>query len=99
MLLTTRDNSLKSSSLILKRHWQEMQSSAMDNKFKVGQMVDFVPSQAGIAAPVWAYKILRLLPHDGGDRLYQIKTISEAFERIAKECELVRSSRSVVAYL
>ena len=70
----------------------------MANKFRVGQMVDFVPSQADVESPCWAYKILRLLPHDKGDRLYQIKTISEAFGRIAKECELVRLSGSVVAY-
>ncbi len=95
-LLTTHAKLLKSSPLILQRHWQEMRSLAVDNKFKVGQMVDFVPSQAAIPRPVRAYKILRLLPHDGGDRLYRIKTISEAFERIAKECELVRSSPGVV---
>ena len=61
-------------------------------------MVDFVPLEAGTVPPAWAYKILRLLPHDKGDRLYQIKTISEAFERVAKECELVHLSGSVVAY-
>ena len=75
-----------------------MQSLAMDNKFRVGQMVNLIPSQPGMAPPAWAYKILRLLPDDGSDRRYQIKTICEAFERIAKECELVPSSRSVLAY-
>ena len=39
-----------------------------------------------------AYKILRLLPREGGQHLYRIKTIAEAFERIAKENELVRSA-------
>ncbi len=61
------------------------------HKFKVGQMVDFVPSRAGVPAPVRTYKILRLLPHEGGERLYRIKTIAEAFERVAKESELARS--------
>jgi hypothetical protein len=70
----------------------------MDNKFRVGQMVDFVPSQAGIAPTAMAYKILRLLPNDGSGRRYQIKTIREAFERVAQECELVLRTGSVVAY-
>jgi hypothetical protein len=59
--------------------------------YKVGQMVDFVPSRTGVPASVRAYKILRLLPHEGGERLYRIKTIAEAFERVAKESELVRA--------
>jgi hypothetical protein len=32
-----------------------------------------------------------LLPQEGGEPLYRIKTIAEAFERIMKESELVRS--------
>lgn len=59
--------------------------------FKVGQMVDFVPSRAGVPASVRAYKILRLLPHERGERLYRIKTIAEAFDRVAKESELTQS--------
>jgi hypothetical protein len=62
------------------------------HKFKVGQMVDFVPSRAGVPASVRAYKILRLLPHERGERLYRIKTIAEAFERVAMESELVGST-------
>jgi len=61
-------------------------------KFKVGQMVDFVPSQRGLAASARSYKIMRLLPTEGGERLYRIKTIAEAFERIARESELLRVS-------
>jgi hypothetical protein len=66
-----------------------------NHKFKVGQMVDFVPSQRGLAASARSYKILRLLPHEGGERLYRIKTIAEAFERIARESELLRTSSPV----
>lgn len=64
-------------------------------KFKVGQMVDFVPSQRGMAASARSYKVLRLLPSEGGERLYRIKTIAEAFERIARESELLRTSSPV----
>ena len=63
-----------------------------NHKYKVGQMVDFIPSHAGAAASSRAYKILRLLPREAGQHLYQIKTIAEACERIAKESELMRSA-------
>lgn len=62
-----------------------------NHQFKVGQMVDFVPSRAGVPASARAYKILQLVPHDVGERQYRIKTIAEAFERVAKESELTRS--------
>jgi hypothetical protein len=53
-------------------------------------MVDFYPSKRGVPASARSYKILRLMPADGGDRLYRIKTIAEAFDRVARESELVR---------
>ena len=61
-----------------------------NHKFRVGQAVEFNPSpRIGVPASVREYKILRLLPHESGERLYRIKTITEPFERIAKESELV----------
>jgi hypothetical protein len=62
------------------------------HKYKVGQMVDLIPSNIGVTSSRRGYKILRLLPREGGQHLYRIKTIAEAFERIAKENELVRSA-------
>jgi hypothetical protein len=65
------------------------------HKFKVGQMVAFVPSKSGVPASARSYKVLSLLPTEGGERLYRIKTIAEAFERIARESELLRTSSPV----
>ena len=62
-----------------------------NHKFKVDQVVDFIPSHLGFPAVNRAYKNVRLLPREGGEHLYRIKTIAEAFERIAKESELVYS--------
>jgi hypothetical protein len=59
-----------------------------NHKFRVGQAVDFNPSRVGVPASLREYKILRLLPHEGGEPLYRIKSIVEPFERIAKESEL-----------
>jgi hypothetical protein len=36
----------------------------------------------------WQYKIVRLLPPDGSDLLYRIKSSGETFERIAREQDL-----------
>ena len=60
------------------------------HKFKVGQFVDYNAGRLGMSASALQYKILRLLPAEGGDLLYRIKSIGEAFERVAKERELAR---------
>ena len=60
------------------------------HKYKIGQVVDFNPSpRIGVPASSREYKILRLLPIEKGEKLYRIKTISEPYERIARESELV----------
>ena len=64
-----------------------------DAKFKVGQMVDFSPNRSAVPASGREYKIVRLLPDEGGQRQYRIKTIAEQFERVAKESELSRRSQ------
>jgi hypothetical protein len=60
----------------------------MHHKFKVGQLVDYNPGRVGMPASSWQYKILRLLPAEGSDLLYRIKSPGETFERVAKEREL-----------
>ena len=74
------------------------------HKFKVGQMVDYAPSRTGMSASSRGYKIVRLLPREGVDILYRIKSAGETFERVAKEQDLTfrtapslkqRSSRTV----
>jgi len=62
------------------------------HKFKVGQLVDFTRSRSGIATSGRQYEITRLLPADGGELQYRVKSKSEPFERIAKESELSRRS-------
>jgi len=60
------------------------------HKFKVGQLVDYNPGRLGMLTSAKEYKALRLLPVEGGDLLYRIKSIGEMFERVAKERELAR---------
>ncbi len=63
------------------------------HKFKVGQTVDYNPGRLGMSSSAREYKVLRLLPAEGTDLLYRIKSIGESFERVAKEHELSRRER------
>jgi hypothetical protein len=60
------------------------------HKYKVGQTVDYAPGRLALPASAREYKVLRLLPFEGGDLLYRIKCTSETFERVVKEGELSR---------
>jgi hypothetical protein len=60
----------------------------MHHRFKVGQLVDYNPGRVGMPVSSWQYKIVRLLPAEGRDLLYRIKSSGETFERVAKEREL-----------
>jgi hypothetical protein len=63
------------------------------HKDKIGQAVDFTPGRWAFPASAREYKIMRLLPYEGGDVLYRIKSAAETFERVAKESELTPRSR------
>ena len=64
----------------------------MPHKFKVGQLVDYNPGRVGMPASAWHYKILRLLPAEGSDLVYRIKSPGESVVRVAKERELAARS-------
>jgi hypothetical protein len=59
------------------------------HKFSVGQVVDFV--ELRLSTPrIGRYEITRLLPSDGIQFQYRIKSIGESVERIATEAQLSR---------
>lgn len=60
------------------------------HKFKVGQLVDFDPGRTGVPASSRQYKIVALLPVEESEFTYRIKSVGEAFERVAKERQLVK---------
>lgn len=68
----------------------ELERELLSSKFKVGQLVEFRPVRASLPASSREYKILRLLPREGVEQQYRIKSVSEIYERIAKESELSR---------
>lgn len=58
------------------------------HKFIVGDTVYFTASNVSRPAASGAYEVIRLLPTDGDDCQYRIKSQTEAFERVAKESQL-----------
>ena len=64
---------------------------ALKHKFPVGTRVLFTASNVARPAASGAYEVIRLLPTEGDDCQYRIKSSTEAFERVAKESQLAQS--------
>lgn len=58
------------------------------HKYHVGQAVYYTSPSFGRAAASGSYTVVKLLPSDGDDCQYRIKSTGEAFERVAKESQL-----------
>jgi hypothetical protein len=58
------------------------------HKFKIGQIVDLIPSISRFAAK-GHYQIVSLRPADGENLQYRIRSKSEAHERVVAESDLV----------
>lgn len=58
------------------------------HRFKIGQYVNFRPGRLAMPASGGEYEVTRLMPFEGGDLRYRIKSAAETFERVAKESEL-----------
>ena len=63
----------------------------MQHKFSVGQNVHLTSGMIARAALRGPYRVMRLLPQDGDDFLYRIKSNGEAYERVARESQLERA--------
>jgi len=61
----------------------------LKHKFKVGQLVNY-SAKVGMRTSPSGYKITRLLPPEGGQFLYRIKSANETFERVAREQDLAQ---------
>ncbi len=64
---------------------------ARAHKYRVGETVYFNSPSFGRAAASGSYTVVRLLPSEGDDYLYRIKSAGEAFERVAKESQLEKA--------
>lgn len=59
-----------------------------EHKFHIGQTVYFTSRPIGHMAVNDSYQVVKLLPSEGDDYQYRIKSANEAFERVAKESQL-----------
>jgi len=60
------------------------------HKYSIGQNVRYTSGPFGRFGASGAFKIVKLLPPDGDEHQYRIKSSGEAFERVAKESQLDR---------
>ena len=67
-----------------------MEGFVQDHKFKVGQSVNFTSGPFGRGGTNGIYKVTQLLPPEGDDYQYRIKSASEPHERVVKESQLNR---------
>ena len=61
------------------------------HKYRVGETVYYTSPTFGRAAATGSYIVVKLLPSEGDDYQYRIKSSGEAFERVAKESQLDRA--------
>ena len=61
------------------------------HRYRVGESVYFTSPTFGRAAAIGSYTVVKLLPSEGDDYQYRIKSSGEAFERVAKESQLDRA--------
>ena len=61
------------------------------HKYQVGETVYYNSPTFGRTAASGNYTVVKLLPSEGDDYQYRIKSSGEAFERVAKESQLDRA--------
>ena len=61
-----------------------------DHKFKIGQTVQYTSGPHGRGSSTGIYKVTQLLPSEGDDHQYRIKSTNEPHERMVKESQLAR---------
>ena len=59
-----------------------------EHKFKVGETVSVGPPAGGLLAAPVLFRIIHLVPNEGAEHQYWVKSIADGQERIAKESEL-----------
>jgi hypothetical protein len=59
-----------------------------DHKFKIGQTLEFQPGARDQATSRGRYEIVRLLPPEGFDNQYRVKSALDGHERVVKESQL-----------
>jgi hypothetical protein len=66
-----------------------MEDAVTSHKFKIGQSVNYI---SGSAVRASICEITQLLPPQGDDFQYKIKSVAEPHQRVAKESQLNRAA-------
>src|SRR5262249_18340844 len=69
-----------------------MEDAVSSHRFKIGQSVNYTSVPFGVGSGSSIYKITQLLPPEGDDFQYRIKSAAEPHERVAKESQLDRAA-------
>jgi len=67
---------------------EQMTSQNQTHKFQVGQTVYYNAPTFGRAPAPGNFTVVKILPSEGDEHQYRIKSNGEAFERVAKESQL-----------
>jgi hypothetical protein len=63
------------------------------HKFRIGDNVQVIAGLLGRGDAGGVFQVVRLLPSDGDEQQYRIKSATEPHERVAKQSQLERSAR------
>jgi hypothetical protein len=62
------------------------------HRFRIGDSVHFTSGMFGRGGANGVYEVVRLLPTDGDEQQYRIKSMTEPHERVAKQSQLERTA-------
>ena len=62
------------------------------HKFRIGDSVHFTSGMLGRGGANGVYEVVRLLPTEGDEQQYRIKSMTEPHERVAKQSQLERTA-------
>jgi hypothetical protein len=69
-----------------------VEDAVSSHKFKIGQSVNYSAGLFGADSASGIYQVTQLLPPEGDDFQYEIKSATEPRERVAKESQLNRAA-------
>jgi len=66
--------------------------ASLAHKFRIGDNVHIIAGLLGRGDSGGVYKVVRVLPSEGDELQYRIKSASEPHERVAKQSQLERAA-------
>ena len=68
------------------------QEVSLAHKFRIGDDVHIIAGLLGRGDSGGVYKVVRVLPTEGDEQQYRIKSANEPHERVAKQSQLERAA-------